>query len=792
MPIPFSKSARPSPSREPDASPGLVAGVTFAVLYTAYALALRIADTADLLAAGAIVPTPFGPPFSLPLLLGEELAVGALLGTLVGAAWRRAFARAAILVVLGGYLLLLAAEQLAFDVFFSHIDYVLYADTHDLAGLAGSIEGLLDASFFVEVALALGVVAAVALPWRPALLRALARRLAHRPRVPVAAAAAYLGITVGLGTATQQHGLDRPFPIAFAASYLRARAEESAEARAAAAPPPPTIASRALRRGEDAPAADELAPVRDALAAYPGKLNVVWYLMESTSYRETSLDPSQAYDTTPFLKRLARESLVFTRYHAGVAASTRSFFSIQTGLDPYMDEASDLTKYSQLVLPTLVDTLHDAGWATAFFSSSDTMFESLDTFLGARKYDEYMDKNLVPAASRKGMSIETWGVDEEIVIDEALEWISETRGAGKPYFVSYNAVYPHHPFNVPAAHRDLFDMDWGDKLTHARYRASLRYADTAVERMYDGLEKLGALDDTLFIVSPDHGEAFGDLHRKNSMHAEYCYEDDTHIFLILRNPKALGPPRATDRLGSHVDMFPTLLDALGVNQPPGVDGQSLVSAQYREPILHCFSRRQLAVRDGDTKAISSREDDAVELYDLAGDPTEQRDLEEKRPDEARKYAADLFAWKARAAQRMRDRVTAAGLTAEEIANRALRRRQELFSKTRLVIQATALCASASAGACAAGKRRSFAPGQALSAWVQLQKAGKTDVRLEVFDPSGKKIFAKKAPLEDGEEAALGPVPGELLSAPGRYKARISLVQSYAVHDFRVLPFDVGP
>jgi len=141
---------------------------------------------------------------------------------------------------------------------------------------------------------------------------------------------------------------------------------------------------------------------------------------------------------------------------------------------------------------------------------------------------------------------------------------------------------------------------------------------------------------------------------------------------------------------------------------------------------------------------------------------------------------------------MRDRVTAAGLTAEEIANRALRRRQELFSKTRLVIQATALCASASAGACAAGKRRSFAPGQALSAWVQLQKAGKTDVRLEVFDPSGKKIFAKKAPLEDGEEAALGPVPGELLSAPGRYKARISLVQSYAVHDFRVLPFDVGP
>lgn len=771
------------------ASPALAAAVWFALLYLAHALAVRIANTAVLLDAGGASVSALGPPVSLPFLLGEELVVGAALAAVLRAAWRRPLLRAAWLVALGGYLLFLSAEQLAFKVFFSHVDYVLYSDTHDLARLAGSIAGLLDAFFWFDAALALAIPILVASRLRPRPVLALARRVSARPLAALAAGAAYLGLTLALALGAEQHGLDRPFPIAFAESYLAARAERAAEQRALAAPRPrPPAAARPAAAG---PAADELARIRAALAARAGKLNVVWYMLESSSYRETTLDPAQRYDTTPFLKRLAAESVLFRRYHTGVAASTRACFSVQTGLHPYMDLHSDIAKYSQIAVPMLADVLREEGWATAFFTSSDTMFESLDTFLAARLYDAFMDKNLVPAEKRAGMSMEAWGVDEEIAIDEALAWVAATRAAGRPFFLSYNAVVPHHPFAVPPQHRGLYDLDWGEKLSRARYRASLRYGDWALARMYDGLARLGALDDTLFIVTPDHGEAFGDLHRKNSMHAEYCYEEDGHIFLLLHNPKLLGAPLVTDRLGSHVDMFPTLLEALGVRREIDVDGQSLIGAGWSEPTLYCFSRRQLAIRRGDLKAIASREDRDVELYDLARDPTEQRDLSGERAAEAAALGGEILRWKAESDARLRSIVAASGLTDDEIAARAATSRRELFAGVRLLIATAAICPAAAAASCAtAGGGRVFQRGAPLSAWARLQKQGKAGLKLEIFGPDGKRIWARMHQHERGLEATLGPVPGDVLAAPGKYKARVSIVRSYAVHDARLMPFEV--
>jgi arylsulfatase A-like enzyme len=773
-----------------EVSPGLAAAVYFSLLYLAHALALRIANTAILLDSGPASISALGPPLSLPFLLGEELVVGAALSAVLWAAWRRRVLRGIWLAACGVYLLFLSGDQLAFKIFFSHVDYVLYQDSHDVAGLLGSIVGSFDAFFYVNAALALAIPVLVAARYRPRIVLAAVRRIAARPRVVCASAAVYVGLTIGLAAAVEQHGLERPFPVAYLESYLSARAEQAAEQRALSSrPPKPAAGGR--RAGGASPSTDELARVRAALAAYKGKLNVVWYMMESTSFRETTLDPSQRYDTTPFLKQLAAKSVLFSRYHAGVAASTRAYFAVQTGLDPYMDLRSDLTKYSQIAVPTLVDVLHDEGWATAFFTSSDAMFESLDTFLAARKYDAFMDKNLVPAEERAGISMEAWGVDEEIAIDAALEWVASTRASGRPFFLSYNAVVPHHPFSVPPAHTGLYDLDWGAKVSRARYRASLRYADSSLERMVRGLERLGALDDTLLIVTPDHGEAFGDLHRKNSMHAEYCYEDDSHIFLLLHAPKVLGAPLVTTRLGSHVDMFPTLLEALGVKRALDVDGQSLISTDYAEPTLHCFSRRQLAIRHGDLKAIASREDRRVELYDLAADPDEQRDLAESRPEDAAALGDEILRWKAKSADRLRSIVAAAGLSEDEVVHRASAARTELYAGVRLLFSAAAVCPSSGAASCAAaGAGRVFARGKPLFAWVRLQRSGKARLKLEIFDPKGKRIYARLTPHEAGTEATLGPVPGELLTAPGRYKARVSIVRSYAIHDARLMPFEV--
>jgi hypothetical protein len=556
-----------SSRKRTEASPALTSAVYLVALYLLYTLVLRVWNYVVLARADGVDYDPLGPPFSLPFVLGEELLLGAVLGLVLGLLWRFAIPRYAWLVVVLAYLLLLAADQMAFKVYFTHWDYVLYSDSHDAGAAWGSIRDSMDGFFALDAVLSLACVVLVALPFRPGPVRTLAAGIRRYPYRTVTLAALYLALTVALGRLEEQHGLEHSYPVAFVSSYLEVGAEERELEQAVSAPRdstlkiPPKLRSSGAKADslstQDAGPDDPLAPVRAAIAASDKSLNVVWYLMESTSYRESSLDPSNEYDTTPFIKDLAGNSLVFTDYYCGVAASTRSFFSAMTGIYPYVDKTSDLVKYSRLAAPSLVDIAHEAGYKTAFFASSDTLFDSLDSFIAAEPYDVYLDKNLLPAKDRPGGSSGFWGVPEEIMIDKALEWIASIKDSGEPFFLNYNAVYPHHPFQVPDEHAALNDLDWGRGKVRPRYRATLRYADLSVRRMYEGLERLGVLDDTLFVVTPDHGETFGDLHKKNHIHAEYCYDEDSHIFLVLHNPRRLGAPLRSRRLGSHTDLLPT-------------------------------------------------------------------------------------------------------------------------------------------------------------------------------------------------------------------------------------------
>jgi arylsulfatase A-like enzyme len=678
-------ASEPRMRTPPEPSPALVSAVYLVVLYLIYALVLRASDYAALVRAQVPTPGALGPPVSLPLILGFELVLGAIAAVVLAAVWRVRTLRGAWLVLLGLYLVFLAFDQLAFQHYFSHVDYALYSETRYLASLSSSIVDSMHAPFYIHLALALACVGLPALPLRPRPIRALARLVARRPLRIAIGALGYLGLTAALVAGAEQHGLDRPFPVAFVESYLELRAEERAleELEVDVRPlenndvRPPSLPAGAT---EGSPSANS--SIDSTIDKPERPLNVVIYLMESASFHETSLCDDQRYDTTPFLKQLGEQSLVFTDYYCEVAASTRSFFSALTGLRPFVDKTSDMVKYSQIEVPNLVDILHEEGYQTAFFTSSDSRFDSLDTFLARLDYDTYIDANLLTNAERRGAFLGYWGVDEEIVIDKALEWIERAAAAGRPFLVNYNAVFPHHPYDVPPRHKRLTKLDWGGPPRHARYRASLRYADLALRRFYEGLERLGVLDDTLFVVAPDHGEAFGDRHPGNLLHAGFAYEDDKHVFLILHGPQVLGPARRIDRLGSHTDLLPTLLHLLGLERELDIEGQDLLASGYRRPRIFYYSRRQFAVRDGDLKLVVHRKRRRTELYDLARDPTEQRDLAAERPEVVAALREQIDRWRVEVTRAYRQRVERTGLTDKQIRKLAKQHRKELFARKR--------------------------------------------------------------------------------------------------------------
>lgn len=755
-------------------SQGLVSACYFLLIFLGYALVIRISNFISLTRLQDVSIGPFGPPFSLPFILGEELIVGAVLALVLFLLWRVAMLRYLWICVLGGYLFFLAFEQTAFKSFLGHVDYLHYTSSHDVPRLWSSIEGSFDFFFVLHLVLAFASVAALALRFRPRFIIALSRAVATRTIRTAVFLVVYGGINLALVLLADQHGLNRSFPLNYAASYIQVRAEEQEIERALAARP----AAAPRKKPERAvPKTTEETSAK--------KLNVVWYLMESASWRETSLNPDNEYDTTPFLKELAPQSLLFPNYYTGFAASTRAFFSALTGLYPYVDSSADVTKYSRLGVPNLVDILHEEGYSTGFFSSSDTLFDSLDTLLTNLEYDTYLDKNLVPKEALENVATGSWGVDEEIVIDKALEWIEQVKDAGKPFYLNYNAVYPHHPFRVPKQHRGLFDMEWGDEELKARYRASLYYADMSVRRFYDGLKRMDLLEDTLFIVTSDHGEAFGDVHKNNRIHAEFCYNEDYQIFLMLHNLKALGSPKKDTRPGTHADLLPTLLEILGIGRDLETDGQSLVSDDYKVPIVYCASRRQIGVRDGNYKLVTPKTGGKSELYDISSDPEEQNDISRQNRDLVEKYEKMVKDWRISVIADYRERVRQAGLSEDEIQDLAKKRRNEIFAGTRARINSASVCLQGSCGG-------TFPAGRELAVNVKVRKPGNVALQVDVFDPSGTRIAKHKTPHQSVASSISTTLPANLFQKPGRYRARILLLSSHAVHDSTARYFNIAP
>ena len=773
-------------------SQALVSSVYFFLIYLFYSFVLRTLNFVTLVRAGEADLTPLGPPFSLPFILGEEFVIGSIFAAILFVGWKRPILKIVTVVTISLYLVFLAFDQIAFKIFFSHIDYILYSDTHDLVRMSSSIMGSLDLAFAVHIALALACPVLLFVKYRPKFVLRLSSIVLKRPFFTALLGGTYLGVTITFVFATDQHTLNESFPVTYVRSYFESIAEERlllTDVTTASNSFAAKSSHQSLEKKIDQ--SDKKKSVKTATAVTEEKLNVVWYLMESVSFRESSLYSKNNYDTTPFLKELADKSLFFPNYYTMVAASTRSFVSCLTGLYPYVDPSSDLIKYSAIKVPTLVDILHDTGYTTAFFSGSDTMFESLDTFLANRNYDVFVDKNLIPTKKRDGESMLSWGVDDEIMIDRALEWIESVKDSGAPFYVNFNAVYPHHPFNVPQRHRNLNEMDWGKEGLRSAYRASLYYADMSVKRFYQGLKRLNVADNTLFIVTPDHGEAFGDLHKKNLIHAEYCYDEDSHIFLILNNPRVFDRPVENKLLGSHTDILPTILSILNIEEELEIDGQNLLSDDYQQPFIFCYSRRQLGVRDGNLKFVTARKNREAELYDLESDPQEQKNIAKKHPDKVVAYEKSARGWMASVTRAYADLAEKSGLSKHEIQGAAASSRDKLFGGARAKIASAGICKTKNRAACATGSNRTFDQRQPLTVQVLVRKPGYVRIKVELFDPGGKKVFKKKSVLQHGKTKEIyRDLPADLFKMPGQYRARVFLLSSHTIHDSAAILFNI--
>ena len=327
---------------------------------------------------------------------------------------------------------------------------------------------------------------------------------------------------------------------------------------------------------------------------------------------------------TPWIDRLAAQGVRFDQAHAHGVLTLPSHASILSGLYPLDHGIRDNDGFR---FPsgrgTLATILKRQGYATAAFVSAFP----LDSRFGLDRGFDLYDDRFGNADSRAPFAIEERRGAETVAI--AADWIA-ARGVG-PFFCWVHLYDPHFPYTPPEPYASWFRND--------PYNGEVSAADAALRPLLDPLLGSGAAGRALVVLTADHGESLGDHGEKT--HGIFGYEATLRVPLILFGPRLFrtGVVRQSVR---HVDILPTILDALAVPLPAGLPGRSLLpllagetlppAPSYFEALSPARSRGWAPLYgliQGDWKYVDLP---LSEVYDLAADPGEIRNLATSSPD----------------------------------------------------------------------------------------------------------------------------------------------------------------
>jgi arylsulfatase A-like enzyme/Flp pilus assembly protein TadD len=339
---------------------------------------------------------------------------------------------------------------------------------------------------------------------------------------------------------------------------------------------------------------------------------------------------------TPSIDRLAREGAFAAHSTVHVPLTRPSHVSIFTGLYPAEHGIRDnVSPALRPDVPVLAERFKARGAQTAAFVSSVVLTRQAGL---ARGFDHYSDRFEVGEDDARFLNTIQKRGDE--VTAEAIEWI---RGHAEGFFAWVHLYDPHDPYEPPGR----YAIQYADR----PYDGEVAFSDELVGRLVAVLRDAGVLDDTLVIVTSDHGEGLGE--HGEDVHGYFVYETTLRVPLIVRGP-GVKPGTRIDALTRSVDLFPTILEMTGLAEgAPATAGRSLRGALAGErleeepsfaeslvPLVHYGWSDLRSVRDGRWKYILAPR---PELYDLERDPGELRNLADQEPARARAMRAGLEA-----------------------------------------------------------------------------------------------------------------------------------------------------
>ena len=408
--------------------------------------------------------------------------------------------------------------------------------------------------------------------------------------------------------------------------------------------------------------------------------NVIFILSDDHRYDAMGFLKGQEWLETPQMDRMAREGLHFRNAFVTTALCSPSRASILTGRYAHNHKIVDNNTPIPRGTVMFPQLLKQAGYATAFIGKwhmggeSDGPQPGFDRWVSFRGQGTYLP-------SKSGLNIDGKRVPQKGYItdeltDYALDWLRQ-RDKTQPYFLylSHKAVhaafapaerhkgkYAGKPFKFPAtmaasgpmAHdRPMWvqnqrnswhgvefpyhsDLDVAEY--YRSYAETLCGVDDSIGAVLDALRQRGELDSTLVIYMGDNGFAFGE---HGLIDKRTAYEESMRVPLLARCPELFEGGRTVPQVVANIDIMPTVMEAMGLEAPAGLDGRSWLpvaagrSTDWRKELLYeYYWERNFphtptihALRGDRYKFIRYHGIwDLDELYDIAEDPLESRNL----------------------------------------------------------------------------------------------------------------------------------------------------------------------
>jgi len=378
-------------------------------------------------------------------------------------------------------------------------------------------------------------------------------------------------------------------------------------------------------------------------------LNVVFLLIDTLRAHRMG---TYGYErpTTPIIDEAARYGIVFENTVAQSSWTKTSMASLWTGTHPINN---GVLRYNHVVPEEAVlpaEIFRDAGYRTVGLWRNGWVEPN---FGFAQGFETYVRPQ--PGAERARIHRETRsqnplaGTDEDLTI-AAVDFL-EQFGDDERFFLYLHYMDIHqYVYDEAAA---IFGTSYSDV-----YDQSIHWTDRLVGALLQRLEDLDLLDDTVVVIASDHGEAF--LEHGHEGHARDLYDEVTHVPWIIIPPFLLEPGIRVETTVSNADIWPTLLDMVGLPPLPNADGRSMLplileaggvdpgepTDSLERPVFAQLSKgwgRPKAkdnfslvsvTRDGERLITALERPQQVELYDHTTDPTEQVNLYPEEPERA--------------------------------------------------------------------------------------------------------------------------------------------------------------